>query len=570
MDSSTAKKMLVTETFARDRKMKTLLKISLEQAIASGHALGPLKIVEGPHTKSMWMQCHSSYSRFRRGDVIELRIPIGGQTEPAISEVRVKDVSLASEGILLFELTRKRGDIDRNMEYFAFPYEKSFVDTKLIQKLGEVAKHQKFKKLTIFPNPGSPLKVDRNFCGNLNSGQLDALKYLLDRGLSGCVQGPPGTGKTELLNAIVSHAVQIGWRVGIAAFTNTAVDNALARVSQRLTDIPCVRAGDPSKIAMHLYGNSRPNMSFQSSLKNIRGDEQVIGATTHSWVLADHPPSIDLMIIDESGQVSSFMAPLLINIPSQKILLGDDKQLPPILTADHGNLIGDIFTLGRTELKNQLPMLDTQYRMNKFIQHWSSEHLYEGRLRPDIRNADRDILRNISYSGAMIGTHAVQLRRHETPSISVACSSEANLVAQLINEIISRCHVTPENIGVISPHRIHAGAICSELQRTLGIEIAKNVVVDTVERFQGQEREVMCLSFGNPFYESDPLSEKDEVEFIGDIRRINVAVTRAKSRFYCFTSENTLKKIHLQKSNNKHISGFLEWCETPHKTRKIA
>ena len=107
----------------------------------------------------------------------------------------------------------------------------------------------------------------------------------------------------------------------------------------------------------------------------------------------------------------------------------------------------------------------------------------------------------------------------------------------------------------MSPHRAQAGAICAHLQDKFGVDEMQKILVDTVERFQGQEREAMILSMA---VEKD-ISRKGDKGFLGDGRRLNVAVTRAKSRFYCLAPDRLIENTKLQK-NAGHLNSFFNWC----------
>ena len=101
---------------------------------------------------------------------------------------------------------------------------------------------------------------------------------------------------------------------------------------------------------------------------------------------------------------------------------------------------------------------------------------------------------------------------------------------------------------------MHNGAIIRSLQSKFGVDVASRIQVDTVERYQGQEREVILFSFG-----TTPKKPAD-VEFLGDAKRLNVAVTRAKSRFYCFASNTFVSNFSEPGSNNDaprdHLASF--------------
>ena len=98
-----------------------------------------------------------------------------------------------------------------------------------------------------------------------------------------------------------------------------------------------------------------------------------------------------------------------------------------------------------------------------------------------------------------------------------ANTGEARLVADRVEQLIRMTDVDLEEIGVIAPHRMQNGAICRALQEKLGLERATRIHVDTVERFQGQEKEIIIFSFG---CDSESAGAKEgKANFLGDPKR---------------------------------------------------
>lgn len=237
-------------------------------------------------------------------------------------------------------------------------------------------------------------------------------------------------------------------------------------------------------------------------------------------------------------------------------MFGDHKQLPPVIQAVRHNLpADDIFSYQISQ--DTYPMLETQYRMNAGIQEWSSNRFYNGRLKPDESNRDRDVLSGVSSASGLIGASPVNLIRHGGNSQNNANLKEAEMVADLVQALSDYGYLPFSEIGIVTPHRAQAGAICGALQGKIGIGDSQQILVDTVERFQGQEREAMIFSIGV----EQELHKPGEKEFLSDGRRLNVAVTRAKSRFYCFAPERLMtNSLFLPKDN--HLKSLLGWCES--------
>lgn len=120
--------------------------------------------------------------------------------------------------------------------------------------------------------------------------------------------------------------------------------------------------------------------------------------------------------------------------------------------------------------------------------------------------------------------------------------------------------MVPDQIGVIAPHRMHNGVILQALQDRLGVARGSSTQVDTVERFQGQEKEAILYSVG-VFSASE--MNKDSGDFLADPRRINVAVTRARSRSVCLASKVLRRALDAGKpgSAERELADFLSWCD---------
>ena len=377
------------------------------------------------------------------------------------------------------------------------------------------------------------------------------------------MQGPPGTGKTYLLKAIVKLALKQNLTIGIAAFTHAAVDNAFSRIVSENIDAG-IRIGHKEKIRKDLYKNFE-KINTVKDFYSLRGSENkysIYAATLHSWSLSYKTPHVDLLIVDEAAQAPIYFEPFLRKIGNRIVMLGDQKQLPPVLSVDIKDLpTKDIFSM---PLKDAPPMLKIQYRMNSDIQSWSSAKFYGNQLKPHESVAERDIVSNYSPNNALISNSRVTMHTHSGKSSKYANEKEASQVADLIYELHEKADVSLNEIGVVTPYRMQAGAICAKMQSKYGVRDMGKVLVDTVERFQGQEKEVIILSFGV----DDDSSKGEDKPFLGDGRRLNVSVTRAKSRFYCFSSEDLKNQENVKPPKTSYLKDFLGWCD--YMTKKSA
>ena len=534
--------MMVDENSVRRRFMNRLESTPLEKNMASGEVLGPLQVV-GHEGCSTHLETSAFYSRFRKGDGIQIRVALDGASE-YLCDQKVRGVSYPSEGRIQIALGRPRNTpLEVGQEFFIFPAESSYMAHRLRQVVAAHANSLHVKRQPV--QLGKPLKSE--YSDRLNSSQSEALAHILSEKTDSAVQGPPGTGKTQLLQAIVAQAMHAGLTVGIAAFTNTAVDNALSRVADIDILGEFTRVGKKDKVDTARYHAEWIGISRSDSFSKAP-ISRLYAATTHSWVLSDTAPQVDLLIVDEAAQVPVYFLGPIRYQGKRIICLGDHKQLPPVLKGNHQSTVAtsEVFSCFTGP---EMPMLDTQYRMNATIQEWPSVRFYDGELRPDASVQDRDLL---SDARGDLGTGPLQLVTHKGGTSCHADPAEASRVADTIGQLFRKSDLLPaEQIGVISPHRMHNGAIIRALQAKFGIEVASRIQVDTVERYQGQEREVILFSFG-----TTPKNKAD-TEFLGDAKRLNVAVTRARSRFYCFASSRFVAKFPTGQPDEQTPRGHL-------------
>lgn len=233
-------------------------------------------------------------------------------------------------------------------------------------------------------------------------------------------------------------------------------------------------------------------------------------------------------------------------------MFGDHKQLPPVRKSKmkEGDP-SDAFS-SYMNLFDSTPMLEIQYRMNETIQEWSSSRFYQSKLKPHDSNRYRDLV-NSKYD-PLVGKSPVNLALHNDVSQKKTNKSEAEIITKIISSISKDSNLALDKFAVVSPHRVQAGLVYSHLFSKFGLAEGSKIVVDTVERLQGQEREVVLFTLG-----VDQIDQKTE-EFLSDYRRLNVAVTRAKSRFYMVCSQNW---ANISKNNSKvaeHIKDLINWA----------
>jgi len=291
------------------------------------------------------------------------------------------------------------------------------------------------------------------------------------------------------------------------------------------------RLGNPP---LFLNDFSRHESDFAAFRKTVSGT-QLIAATAYQC--ASHPVFLrqrfDRVIVDEAGQLDepSTLAPL--SLAKRFVIGGDHLQLPPVVqSGKKDNSREAVPGLERSLFERlflsspsaKVSSLKVQYRMNAEVQDIPSRLFYGGTLVPSPDVALRRLRINAGSSESR------EMERIIDPGLPVvfvdvrggdcgkARPEEADAVAK-ITGILLACGVSSDEVGIITPYRAQQALIRNRLAQ--GTNGADRLSVDTVDRFQGGEREVIILS----------LARSDGVtSFLADRKRLNVSLSRARSK----------------------------------------
>ncbi|MCH7227841.1 DEAD/DEAH box helicase [Haloferula sp. A504] len=348
------------------------------------------------------------------------------------------------------------------------------------------------------------------------------------------VQGPPGTGKTFVLAEVVRRLVGNGERVLVTGPTHRAIQHALEGCRRLLPDsVRVVKIGP----AMLARGDIEHFETFADSGLIEEADACVVGATPFAlWssFTGLREVEFDTVVIDEASQVTVMIAVMAMLHGERWLFFGDDCQLPPVMISGSGREAAEssIFRL----LKNRgfETMLEETWRLNEQLAAWPSATFYGGRL--TCRTNRRLLLDPPPSHPVLLGGNAVGLVLSGDDRATVRSEAEAQTVVDLVRELV-RGGVGPGDIGVITPFRAQAAAIRAVLR--IPAETAslhRLVTVDTVERFQGQEREVILVSLAA----ARPEWVRHLAGFLFQPERWNVAVTRARRKLIVVASRGLL------------------------------
>jgi uncharacterized protein len=345
------------------------------------------------------------------------------------------------------------------------------------------------------------------------------------------VQGPPGTGKTYVGARVIAALLVAGRRVGITSTSHPAIHNLLAETERAVAacggTFNGVKKGDktrPSSVYVSPLGTSFvENVTDNAPF----GERNVVAGT--AWLMArEELAPLDVLVIDEAGQVALADALAMATCARSIVLLGDPLQLAHVSLGTHPDgagvsvlehLIGE-----ETVGVERGVFLERSYRMHPSICDFVSRIVYDGRLgaAPDcaVQRVDAP-----GASGA--GLRAV-LVDHDGNSQS--SPEEAEAVARIVGSLLggrftaadgSQRTLTRNDVLVVAPYNQQV----TLLRRTLDARFGEGVRVGTVDKFQGQEAPIVVYSLAASSAEDAPRG----ADFLLEENRFNVALSRGRA-----------------------------------------
>jgi DNA replication ATP-dependent helicase Dna2 len=376
----------------------------------------------------------------------------------------------------------------------------------------------------------------RAFVPALDPSQQEAFVAAVAASPVTLVQGPPGTGKTYVLARIVAALAAAGQRVLVASYTHRAVNNALRMTALADPELSVVKAGKASG-ADDLRGTRVGVVPSMKRLPTGRDPRRVVGATIFSLKAVWEEDAFDVVVVDEAAQIPLTYAACALLAAPRYVLVGDHRQLGPIVQGRHPDPLAAQSVFAHLAACYPPAMLQTTYRMNTGVNDFPSRVFYDGQLTPEARTAN-------SRFPHISGGPYDELFDPERPAVialvahegfRTRCRPEAEVVAAIVLDRIVRQRGDPGDIAVVSPFRAQLRLIRTLVKRGLdeaGIAAALPVI-DTVERIQGQERELVVVSL----VASDPDHLAGDVAaFFFSGNRLNVTITRARTKLIVVAS----------------------------------
>lgn len=373
---------------------------------------------------------------------------------------------------------------------------------------------------------------------SLNNDQYQAALNALRANEAYCIHGPPGTGKTRTLIEIIKAACADGQRVLACAHSNQAVDNLLVGSSTpESPDESSLHAAvvEGELTAARVGSNSTHSLvEEQYSGADIYQSDVVCATMSGSHTFGEN--IFDLAVVDEATQATTPATMLPFSRAERVVLAGDHKQLPPYHSSERSDDEEMDISLFEHLLgcygESIVATLRTQYRMNQDIAGFPNQEFYDGQLTHGPRN------RIWSLSTFFpLEAYDVEGEEGNTPSNSLYNDSEIDVVLAELTQLLE-AEVAPESIGVITPYAGQASKIRGKLATLPFDGLRDSILVDTIDSFQGSERDVIIISF----VRSNPQGWAGFLEFPNEgPRRLNVALTRAKKRCVLVGNFDTLR-----------------------------
>ena len=448
----------------------------------------------------------------------------------------------------------------------------------------------------------------------LNLSQNRAVRHILSANDIAVVHGPPGTGKTTTIVQAIRLVLQTEKQVLVCAPTNTAVDLLTEKLIEQGVNV--LRVGHPARVSedlqkttidgqiqthinykdiKNLRRNAEEYFKMASKFKRVFGKEdakqralyytEARNCIKESRLLEDYivdslfenaqvicctpvtatnralsKKKFNTLFFDEASQALEAISWIPLLKCHRVIFSGDHFQLPPVVKSVKAKQEGlDKTMLDRCIQHDTISTLLTrQYRMHQHIMQFSNAYFYNNELEADATvkdtllstNEDFDILYLPVELVDTAGCSFDELQNPET--LSLSNKGEADLLFKHLELLLQQYLLSGEtakiDVGIISPYKEQIELLKEQLTDFDHSAYPINeLAVKTIDGFQGEECDVIYISL----VRSNPTSE---IGFLSDIRRMNVALTRAKKKLVVIMDTATI-------GNHPFYKSFIEYCE---------
>ena len=443
----------------------------------------------------------------------------------------------------------------------------------------------------------------------LNPTQEDAVNKVLRAKDVAIVHGPPGTGKTTTLVEAIYETLRRENQVLVCAQSNMAVD----WISEKLVDrgVNVLRIGNPTRVNDKMLSftyerrfESHPDYdqlwAIRKAIRELRGHRKRGDERYHQKLerLKERATELEVRInaqlfgearviactlvgsanrlldgqkfgtlfIDEAAQALEAACWIPIRKVSRVILAGDHCQLPPTVKSFAALKAGLGKTLMERIVENKpevVTLLKVQYRMNEEIMRFSSDWFYGNQVEsaPEVKN--RSIL-DLDIPMSWIDTSEFELPEDGSltfkeefvgESFGRINKAEAELTLLALENYfkkIGKERILDERIdvGIISPYRAQVQYLRRQLKKKEWVKPFRHLIsVNTVDGFQGQERDVILISLVRA-------NDEGQIGFLRDLRRMNVAITRARMKLIILGDASTMTRHPFYKKLYDYIDAL--------------
>lgn len=427
---------------------------------------------------------------------------------------------------------------------------------------------------------------------NLNEVQNRSIQKIAAAKDVAIIHGPPGTGKTTTLVEAITHTLKTEKQVLVCAPSNNAVD--LLTLKLHASGVKVVRLGNPARINEELQALSidsaitshkdfkqiKEFKKMASEYKNMASkykrhfghaereqrrtilDEsrklQAEAEKIENFIVSDlieksqvitctlvgaanymiRERSYSTVFIDEAGQAPEPACWIPILRAERVVFAGDHQQLPPTIKSRQAANDGLAVTLFEKTIQRQKAdtMLEVQYRMNEKIMEFSNRKFYKDKLQAHESVKDQTIANSpavefIDTAGCSFNEEEGQGRE------SLVNKGEADILFKHLTGLLEQNILTERNsIGIISPYKAQVSLMEIQADENPDLKkMGKRFAINTVDGFQGQERDLIYISLVRS-------NENGEIGFLNDLRRMNVAMTRARKKLVIIGDSATLAR----------------------------
>jgi uncharacterized protein len=343
------------------------------------------------------------------------------------------------------------------------------------------------------------------------------------------IQGPPGSGKTYTGARMILDLVADGKKVGVSALSHKAIGNLLAEVGDAALERGVhvsiqQKAGDDDRCDHPLVACTDQNPDIVRAL--VEDEVSVVGGTQWLWARPDLAGTIDVLFVDEAGQLSLADVVAMGGATKRVVLLGDPQQLSQPAKGIHpegagvsalDHLLGEWATVPA----DRGLFLDTTWRLHPDICDFVSEQFYEGRLHPDPSCSRQRVADGPWVAGTGLRWAPVQHEGNRVTSEEEVAEVVRGVHALLGREFTDRHGSTRplalDDILIVAPYNAHVARLVDALP--------EGARVGTVDKFQGQEAPVVLFTMATSSSEDLPRG----LDFLLSLNRLNVAVSRAQA-----------------------------------------